>query len=89
MLSFAFFLHVKLPAVNGYLGCARNAGKAFLSLPLVGIFCLHSKYTTGHNPSIDLQPSDAKGLIIIYDTSVIQEMDIPQSPLAISHIVTV
>lgn len=38
MLSFAFFIHVKLPAANGYLGCARNAGKAYLSFPLVGIF---------------------------------------------------
>ena len=78
MLRFAFFIHVKLPAVNGYLGCARNAGKAYLSFPLVGIFCLHSvKYTTEHNPGIDHKPSDAKGLTTIYDTQNIHEKAIP------------
>lgn len=78
MLSFAFFIHVKLPAVNGYLGCARNAGKTYLSFPLAGIFCLNSvKYTTERNPGMDHKPSDAIGLAIIYDTKYIHENDIP------------
>lgn len=78
MLSFAFFIHVKLPAANGYLGCARNAGKAYLSFPLVGIFCLHSvKYATEHNPGINHKLSDAKGLTVIYHTQNIHENDIP------------
>lgn len=78
MLSFAFFIHVKLPAVNGYFGCVRNAGKAYLSFPLVGIFCLHSvTYTTECDPGIDHKPSDAKGVPIIYDTQNIHEKDTP------------
>lgn len=69
---------MKLPAVNGYLSCARNTGKAYLSFLLAGIFCPHSdKYTTEYNLGIDHKPSDAKDLIINYDTQNIYEKNIP------------
>lgn len=87
MYSFAFFIHVKLPAANGYLGCARNAQEAHPLFPLVGIFFdLHSvKCITEHNIGTDHKLSHATGLTTIYDTQNIQEKDIPYCSGNITH----